>query len=487
MLIATAAAWISAHGYTLYYGDAQAHLNISRSILDSRTPGYDQLGTVWLPILHVICLPLVSSDILWSTGLAGAIPVALCFIVAGIFFYLAAKEAFPKVRSAVVVLSCFALNPNILYLGSIPMTEMVFMAGLSVMLFALLRFRRTQKHFCVWLAIFASWWMSLTRYDGWFLIPFAALCLACFAKRRKWLFLVSFALSASLAPTYWLAHNWYEAGNALDFFNGPYSAGAIQGAKDYPGFHDWPVAFKHYTAAGQLCSGWPLLLLGIAGLASALYKKAAVPILFLLLTPIFYVWSIHSSKLPVFVPQLWPHGYYNTRYGIALVPAAAFAAGALVVIWPPRWSNAVLALPLLSLAPWLLHPTPESWICWKESQVNSVARRAWTNSAIKFLKSDYHLGDGIIAPFGDPIAIFCHSQIPLSEVLHIGNGPEWLATIARPELIHRELWAIAQDGDALSHAIGTKRSPYQVVEQVKTLGAPSLNIYKRSLPLQPLP
>jgi len=29
-------------GYLAYYGDAEAHLNIARRILDSRTPGYDQ-------------------------------------------------------------------------------------------------------------------------------------------------------------------------------------------------------------------------------------------------------------------------------------------------------------------------------------------------------------------------------------------------------------------------------------------------------------
>src|SRR5690242_5209130 len=48
-LAALAVAWCFHHGYILYYGDAQSHLNLSRSILDSRTPGYDQLGTVWLP------------------------------------------------------------------------------------------------------------------------------------------------------------------------------------------------------------------------------------------------------------------------------------------------------------------------------------------------------------------------------------------------------------------------------------------------------
>src|SRR5690349_20572868 len=94
LLITICGWWLFRQGYLLYYGDAQAHLDISRSIIDSRTPGYDQLGTVWLPLLHVICLPLVGNDWLWSTGLAGTIPVALCFIVAGTLFYQAARTVF---------------------------------------------------------------------------------------------------------------------------------------------------------------------------------------------------------------------------------------------------------------------------------------------------------------------------------------------------------------------------------------------------------
>ena len=90
VLISIAASWFWRHGFLLYYGDAQAHLNISRAIVDSRTPGYEQLGTVWLPLLHVICLPFVTNGALWSSGLAGTVPVACCFVVAGTAFYHAA-------------------------------------------------------------------------------------------------------------------------------------------------------------------------------------------------------------------------------------------------------------------------------------------------------------------------------------------------------------------------------------------------------------
>ncbi|MDQ2775660.1 MAG: glycosyltransferase family 39 protein, partial [Acidobacteriota bacterium] len=221
-LAAVAVWWFYNRGYILYYGDAQAHLNISRSIIDSRTPGYEQLGSVWLPLLHVICLPWVRSNWLWSTGLAGSIPVSICFVITGTCFYLAAKETYESSLAAVVVLCCFALNPNVLYLASIPMTEVVSLAGVAVTLLSLLRFQRTQQRIWIALALLASWAMSLTRYDGWFLIPFTAIWFAAFARNHRRAVLVSFGVIASLAPLYWLAHCWWETGNALDFYNGPY-------------------------------------------------------------------------------------------------------------------------------------------------------------------------------------------------------------------------------------------------------------------------
>ena len=47
---AGAAAWFHSQGYLLYYGDAEAHLNIARRIVDSHNAGYDQIGSPWLHV-----------------------------------------------------------------------------------------------------------------------------------------------------------------------------------------------------------------------------------------------------------------------------------------------------------------------------------------------------------------------------------------------------------------------------------------------------
>src|SRR5947209_15608674 len=75
------------HGDLLLYGDAVAHINIARRVFDSRTPGLLQLGTVWLPLPHLLMLPFLVSRWLWQTGVAGSIPSLFAYVlsVAGIF------------------------------------------------------------------------------------------------------------------------------------------------------------------------------------------------------------------------------------------------------------------------------------------------------------------------------------------------------------------------------------------------------------------
>jgi hypothetical protein len=482
LLVAGAAWWCYRNGCILYYGDAESHLNISRGILDSRTPGYDQLGTVWLPVLHVICMPFAQNLKLWTNGLAGTIPVAICFIVAGVCFFAAAYEAYGTRTAAVIAIACFALNPNVLYLAVIPMTEVVFLGGVALVLITALRFEKTQRARWIVLSIAASWVLSLTRYDGWFLIPFIGTWLAASARREKWLVLVVFGAAASFAPFYWMAHNWWETGNALDFYNGPYSARAIQGGKWYPGDRDWLTAVHYYFTACRLCAGNTLIALGAIGALLAIGLRAARPILFLALTPLFYVWSMHSSGgTPIFVPSLWPFSYYNTRYGIAAVPFCAMAAAAISVRIPRQAKAVAAAIPVFAMLSWLIHPARENWVCWKESQVNSLDRRAWTRRGADFMRRSYDLGQGVLASAGDVTGVFRMAGIPLRETINIANGPLWFASITRPGLFHPSIWAVRQRGDKLDTALERAHAPYGDVLVISTSKfSPDLRIARKT-------
>ncbi len=128
-LAAAAVTVVARNGWTLYYGDAEAHLNIARRIVDSRTPGYEQIGTVWLPLPHLLMLPFIGNDALWRSGLAGAIPAALCFVLAGMFLFASVRLVCGSASAGFASLAVFALNPNLLYLSSIPMTEPALLAA----------------------------------------------------------------------------------------------------------------------------------------------------------------------------------------------------------------------------------------------------------------------------------------------------------------------------------------------------------------------
>src|SRR5208282_262410 len=75
------------HSDILLYGDAVAHINIARRVIDSQTPGLLQLGTVWLPLPHLLMVPFIFSTTMWQNGGGGSIPsmIAYVFGVVGIF------------------------------------------------------------------------------------------------------------------------------------------------------------------------------------------------------------------------------------------------------------------------------------------------------------------------------------------------------------------------------------------------------------------
>src|SRR5258707_6212810 len=73
----------------LLYGDAVAHINIARRVFDSQTPGLLQLGTVWLPLPHLLMIPFIFSDAMWRSGAGGSISSIIASLLGGVgIFFL---------------------------------------------------------------------------------------------------------------------------------------------------------------------------------------------------------------------------------------------------------------------------------------------------------------------------------------------------------------------------------------------------------------
>lgn len=268
------------HGELMLYGDAVAHINIARRVFDSRTPGLLQLGTVWLPLPHLVMVPFLLSGWMWQTGIGASIPSMMAYVLGtvgifrlvrvGLSFYSEADGA--SRVAAWLAAGIYAANPNLIYLQSTAMTEPLYLA---LFIWAVVHFsefvqetsvsdERTQhaaslslvKSGCCLMAA------SLTRYDGWFLttIVSAAVIPVMIKARRhheaEFSGFKKFILLAAAAPALWIGYNAVVYRNPTEFANGPYSAKAIAQKNSlrvpHPGSNDLSVAFSFFLKAAEL-------------------------------------------------------------------------------------------------------------------------------------------------------------------------------------------------------------------------------------------
>ena len=471
-LIAFAAvAWFASQGDTLAYGDAEAHLNIARRIWDNPMPEYREIGTVWLPLPHLLMLPFTYIDSWYHSGLAGALPSALAWILAGLFLFSSVRRLTDSTASACCALAVFAGNPNLLYLASAPMTEPIFFASVFGLVRALIAFHQHRSHSTLAFAVIAVWCAALTRYEGWLLIPVAAVILAWRDIRIG----AAFAALASIAPLYWLAHNWWLYGDALEFYRGEWSARAIydrshgNGFAKFPGEGNLSMAWTYLKTALELALGQPLCWITVCGLIAALWKRWFGLVALLAALPAFVLWSmISGGGVEIFVPTLWPYTHYNSRYALSALPFAALCAAAIpaVIRWPKLRAFVATTIAVAAILPWLAYPNSNNWIVWKEAQVNSASRREYTHQMAAKFAAAYQPHDRIAYAFGDLTAILREAHIPLMMTLQDGNQLHWLSTIARPDLFLNTEWVLDFADGPVAKAVKATGKRYEIFASV---------------------
>lgn len=80
-IAALAAWWFSNHhDLAQLYADARSHLSIARRITDGAHSGFTQIGTVWLPLPHLVTAPFAAINSWWHSGFA-AVPVNVACLV----------------------------------------------------------------------------------------------------------------------------------------------------------------------------------------------------------------------------------------------------------------------------------------------------------------------------------------------------------------------------------------------------------------------
>src|SRR5215472_12408383 len=112
------------------------------------------------------------------------------------------------------------------------------------------------------------------------------------------------------------------------------------------------VKTAQMDAAGERWGSW---LLGASVLGTAwgwlIARRKAFAWSLLLWLPVpFYAYSVAYSSVPIFIPPWWPHSWYNTRYGLELLPAFALGLALFTHFmvtgireFRPRWAPYVAA------------------------------------------------------------------------------------------------------------------------------------------------
>ncbi len=509
--------WYYAHQQIMLYGDAVAHINIARRVLDNRSwlSSFFQLGTVWLPLPHILMLPFVWNKALWMSGVAGSLASMVAYVAGALGIFRLVSTRAPD-AAAYLAAAIYALNPNLLYMQTTAMNEPLFLA------------------FFIWAIVYFDEWLrtlataqgktledrsperalegcgialaggAATRYDGWFFgAIMGALVLWVFAKwwrrspdatRRRWMTksLGEFLLLNALVPMFWLAYNHRVSGHAMDWANGPYSARAIaerttaRGAAPYPGKDHVFTAGLYFLKSAKLNVGpghWgdALFLLALLGTAVALWRFRQYRTWLLLWLPLaFYALSIAYGSVPIFIPTWWPFSYYNVRYGLELLPVSAvfpvlLAAVLAEFIAQPKKRLFVWGVLALLVAASYLSVYADVPITLKEAQVNARTRIVLESELAKFLAA-LPPSSTLLMYQGEHVGALQQAGIPLRHVISEVSHPDWEWALLDPAK-HADI-IIGFKGDPVWMAAHEHRQELQELLSITVPGQAKCSIYR---------
>ena len=483
-------------GLTNIYGDAIAHMEGARRIFDSLTPGYEEIGSVWLPLFHLLAAPLARSDFLWRTGLAGSIVSCAAFAGTAWLLYRLGTEINGSRAAGLLALAGILFSPNLLYLASTPLTEPLAIFWAVLLVYELFRYREAGRFGPLLGAAGAAFLGTLTRYEEWYVLPFAALFVL-LARRQPWESRVRhalvFSIVAGAGPMLWLLHNAWRFSNPLEFYNGPFSAQAIYAhqlattAFPYPTDGKLLLSARYYIEDLKLVLGiWPLEL-AVLGLVAwvtnrRVWGREAVAFLFLVPLP-FYIHALAYAALPLYVPTLFPFTYYNLRYGVEMVPALAlFPAFLLPGSLPRRRRCALLAFFVVVLA-WqnysLFAGGAEELGVVKEGILNTPCRARRQQAIIRFLREHYD-GQRVLLAAGKWLCVMPEVGIHYRNTISEANRRYWRRL--RPDAGKWVEWIIRGEGDAvdeLMRAYPQAFARFELLERDSFPSEGSVAIYRK--------
>lgn len=503
-----AIAWSWQHDALLLYGDAEAHLHIARRVIDGHYPGLTELGSVWLPLPHLLMIPFVAVHAWWASGIAGTIPSALAWLAACAAMYRLMRR-WLRPAAAALALAFFALNPNLLYMQTTAMTEPLFLCEMTWTALWLVEWRASldsggeaRSNALTWRIALVVVAAVFTRYDGWIMALIAWTAMGVTLLRRGRLRSRAFWLASAVvvaAPVAWFVYNAVVFGDWLDFARGPYSAKAIElrtstpgAGPPHPGWHNSWVGFLFFVKVSEMDAAalaWGNVLLAVSVLGTAwawlMERGRAFAWSLLLWLPVpFYAYSVAYGSVPIFLPAWWPHSWYNTRYGLELLPALAVGIGfaarfvlSAVREFKPRWTRWAAAALFVVVAANAALMTREQPLVYWEGKKNAEARRGYEREIAVALRNVMaaHPGGTVLMNTSVYPQIVALSGMALRETVNESDRQYFRDALADPAAHAAVVLAFA--GDEIDGAVHAHPRGLQPVGRFTWPGQPAATLY----------
>jgi hypothetical protein len=445
---------------TLAYPDAVSHLLIARRVIDSPTVGAAQLGAVWLPLPHLLSLPLIWVNAWYYSGFAGSLISMIAYVLAVRYGYLIVRNLTGSRAGGVVAAVAFGANPNVLYMQSTPMTELLLIACVAATVYHLQRWCQTGRYIDLAATAAAALLASLTRYEGWVLCVAVGAVVAYVTWRRSdgaYLAatsplrrpsfrlqsveanLIFYACLAASGIAGWVLWNAVIFHDPFYFQTGPFAKPSLWVSNSEKAIGHWGVSAMTYLYAMVDNVGAVALALAAVGFAFYLvrtrFQVDTIASITLTVFVPFYVYSLYSGQRPVHVTQI-EGSLYNVRFGLLMVLPAAIFTGFLVTavsnnsrIWLRRGVFAALIAGAAACAGLVLHGGIDTL---KEAATFRATSAERANaSAAHWLRSHYDGGKVLMESFGNETVTF-GSHIPLGQIVYEGSFQQWGPDLADP-------------------------------------------------------
>src|SRR3989344_5659844 len=430
------------NGLGLAYNDARSHLDIGRRGVEGLNPGAAQLGSVWLPLTHILMAVGIWNDWMWHSGLAGAIWSMLAFVGTGVLISLFLKELGVGVLGRMTGIAIFAANINILYLQSTAMTELMLIGTMTAGCYY---FRLWYKRGNIVYLVQSAFWImlsTLVRYDGWFLFFLATMLIIGHIWRTKGYkmtegVVVLFCTLAGLGVVLWFLWNALIFKDPLYFAFGPYSAHSqqlqLEGAGVLPTKGHWFPSAKVYFYAMAYNVGAFTMILGFLGaLALWLNKKVSSGVRIasvLLMAPLlFNILALYLGHSVLYIQGLSGDTWFNVRYGIMMIPSFAIFIGYLIHRFQP------LRFVLIGLLAFVTFFSFSSYdaVTIDDARVGSSQKNVTEISAWLNQHAGKEKGFILISAASHDSIIFS-SGLPMKRFIHEGSGVYYDTAIINPD------------------------------------------------------